>query len=80
VGQDVIDEVASKFDIDSVIIRRDGKTVFDLWEANRITLIESGIKPQNIEISGVCTICQNHNFFSARRGDDGRFAAGVLLL
>lgn len=80
VGQDVIDEVATKFDIDRVIIRRDGKTVFDLWEANRITLIEAGVKPQNIEISGVCTICQNDIFFSARRGDDGRFAAGILLL
>ncbi|MDD2196690.1 MAG: peptidoglycan editing factor PgeF [Bacteroidales bacterium] len=80
VGQDVIDEIAAQFDIDRVIIRRDGKTILDLWEANRITLTESGIKPQNIEISEICTICQNDNFFSARRGDDGRFAAGVLLL
>lgn len=80
VGQDVIDEATTKFDIDKVIIRRDGKTIFDMWEANRITLIESGVKPQNIEISGICTICQNDTFFSARRGDDGRFAAGILLL
>lgn len=80
VGQDVIDEAASKFDISKVIIRRDEKTYFDMWEANRITLIESGVKPQNIEVSGMCTITQNDTFFSARNGDGGRFAAGILLL
>ncbi|MDD2278080.1 MAG: peptidoglycan editing factor PgeF [Bacteroidales bacterium] len=80
VGQDVIDEVAKKFDIGKVIIKREKKTIFNLWEANRITLIESGVKPQNIEISEICTISQNDIFFSARQGDGGRFAAGIFLL
>ncbi|MFA5647286.1 MAG: peptidoglycan editing factor PgeF [Bacteroidales bacterium] len=80
VGQDVIDEAATKFDISKVIIRRDEKNYFDMWEANRITLIESGVKPQNIEVSGVCTISQNDTFFSSRQGDGGRFVAGILLL
>ncbi|MDD4672665.1 MAG: peptidoglycan editing factor PgeF [Bacteroidales bacterium] len=80
VKQDVIDEVASKFDTSKVIIKRDKKAYFDMWEANRITLIKSGVKSQNIEVSGMCTITQNHTFFSARHGDDGRFTAGIFLL
>lgn len=80
VGNDVIDEVAEGFDSIKVIKEVDGKTIFDMWEANRITLIESGVNPKNIEISGICTISQNDTFFSARRGDGGRFMAGIYLL
>jgi hypothetical protein len=80
VGNDVIQEVAKKFEVERVIKNVDGKTFFDMWEANRITLIESGVKPDNIEISEICTITQNDTFFSARCGDGGRFAAGIFLL
>lgn len=80
VGQDVIDEVAKNFDVKKVIKNIKGKTIFDMWEANRITLLESGVLTENIEISGICTITQNDTFFSARRGDDGRFVAGIFIL
>lgn len=79
VGEDVIEEVAKNFDVKKVIKDVNGKTIFDMWEANRITLEESGVKSKNIEISGICTITQNDTFFSARRGDDGRFMAGIYL-
>ena len=79
VGDDVIEEVAKNFDIKKVIKNVSGKTIFDMWEANRITLEESGAKSKRIEISGICTITQNDTFFSARRGDDGRFMAGIFL-
>lgn len=79
VGDDVIGEVEKNFDTKIVIKKINGKTTFDMWEANRITLIESGVKPENIEISGICTITQNDTFFSARKGDGGRFMAGIYL-
>lgn len=55
------------------------KPVFDLWEANYRTLVEVGVKPENIEIAGICTKCNNQLFFSARAGDKGRFGAGVII-
>ncbi|MFO8020863.1 MAG: peptidoglycan editing factor PgeF [Perlabentimonas sp.] len=79
VGQDVIEEVAKNFNVKKVIKNIDDKTIFDMWEANTISLIESGVKPENIEISEVCTITQTDKFFSARRGDGGRFAAGIFI-
>jgi polyphenol oxidase len=80
VGEDVIAEVSKKFEIEKVIKCIDDKTVFDMWEANKITLLESGVKPENIEISEICTITQNNKFFSARKGDGGRFVAGIFIL
>lgn len=79
VGDDVIAEVAKNFDLKKVIKNMNGLTTFDMWEANRITLTQSGVLPENIEISGICTISQNDLFFSARKGDTERFVAGIFL-
>jgi hypothetical protein len=79
VGDDVIAEVEKSFDLNKVIKNIKGKTIFDMWEANKTTLIESGVRPANIEVSDLCTISKNETFFSARRGDDGRFVAGIFL-
>ena len=29
----------------------------DLWEANRLQLLEVGLQEQNIDVSGLCTVC-----------------------
>ncbi len=82
VGDDVISEVKKTFrERPQVLIPTEkvGKMKFDLWEANRITLEKCGIKSQNIELACLCTICRNDLFFSARRGDLGRFGAGIML-
>ncbi|MFP4556215.1 MAG: peptidoglycan editing factor PgeF [Bacteroidales bacterium] len=79
VGNDVIEEVAKKFNVKKVIKNINGKTIFDMWEANTISLVESGVKPENIEVSDICTISQNETFFSARHSDGGRFAAGIFI-
>ncbi len=55
------------------------KPVFDLWQANKFSLIEAGIKPENVEIASLCTKCHNQFFFSARSGDKGRFGAFIML-
>lgn len=56
----------------------DGLT-FDLWEANRLILQESGI--QQVEISGLCTACANEDWYShrAEKGRTGRFGALIAL-
>jgi len=79
VGDDVICEVEKNFDLKKVIKNIDSKTIFDMWEANTITLTESGVSPKNIEVSGICTISQSDIFYSARKGDAERFVAGIYL-
>lgn len=79
VSDDVITEVEKSFDPNKVIKNINGTTIFDMWEANKTTLIESGVMPTNIEISELCTISHNETFFSARHGDGGRFVAGIFI-
>lgn len=61
------------------LIRRDGKLFINLWEINKQQLLKEGVIKQNIEVVGNCTVCENDKFFSARKGDKGRVAVGVML-
>ncbi|MEH0155393.1 peptidoglycan editing factor PgeF [Limibacter armeniacum] len=83
VGPEVVEEVEQKLgEFQSLIANRKdgGKAHLDLWEANRQMLINVGIKPKNIEVSGICSYTKHDEFFSARRGKTGRFGAGILLI
>lgn len=53
----------------------------DLWEANRQELLAAGLKADNIEIAGLCSVCHSDRFFSYRRDgkEAGRFGAGIAL-
>ena len=52
----------------------------DLWEANRLQMIDHGIKEENISIAGICTYKQHKDFFSARRLgiNSGRIFTGII--
>ncbi len=65
----------------TVHLNRLGKYHFNLWEANRQILIESGVNPENIEITGECSFEKSEKYFSARRNgiDTGRMATGIML-
>ena len=65
----------------NLIARKEAKWHIDLWEANRQQLLAYGVKPENIEISGICTYDNNDDFFSARRQGirSGRILSGILL-
>ena len=39
----------------------------DLWQSNRWLLEQAGVRPQNIQVTGICTYRNNDRFFSARR-------------
>ena len=58
---------------------QNGKYYLDIWEANKQQLISAGLSKENIELSNICTFEQNDLFFSARKGDKGRFMAGIML-
>lgn len=81
VGAEVIHEVEHAFGDgpDLMIKRSTEKALLDLWEANRIQLLEFGVLPENIALADLCTVKNNEHFFSARKGDKGRFCAGIML-
>ncbi|MCD7926142.1 MAG: peptidoglycan editing factor PgeF [Bacteroides sp.] len=65
----------------NIIARKESKWHMDLWEANRQQLLAHGVKPENIEISGICTYHHNDDFFSARRQgiNSGRILSGIMI-
>lgn len=73
VGQEVADQFAESFGDWSYIIKPFGKRKYlvDLWEANKLMLMDMGVPESNITISGFCTKCNEDLFFSYRR-DKGR--------
>ncbi len=81
IGADVILQVMQKFGDESELVLKshNGKIHFNLWEANRLLLERSGV--DQIEVSGVCTACNTHDWFShrAEKGRTGRFGALLSL-
>ena len=59
--------------------KQPGKYQVDLWEANRKELLACGVKNENIEVAGMCSVCHPDLFFSYRREGEkaGRFGAGI---
>lgn len=57
---------------------RIGRHHFDFWAISRDQLTRSGVLPEHIFISKICTVCRNDLFFSYRKDKTtGRFAAVI---
>lgn len=57
----------------------EGKYKIDLWETNRRLMADCGVK--NIEIAGLCTMCDTQRFYSHRKmGEKRGVMAGVMTL
>lgn len=54
----------------------------DLWEANRLQLMEAGVQAKDITLAGICTYKEYERFFSARRLtiNSGRIITGVVII
>lgn len=62
---ELFDELARS---NSAIVRRLNKTItLDLPLANQTLLLEMGVRPENIELSGICTFEQNDDWASYRK-------------
>ncbi len=83
IGPEVIIQIAKAFNNKRECITEtaDGKSYFNLWEANKMQLVQSGIPEKNIEIAKICTYCDHTVFFSYRyqQRETGRFGAGIML-
>jgi hypothetical protein len=84
VGEEVRDGARSALGpgADAFFRRDAGRLLFDLWAANTAQLTASGVPREQIEVSGVCTICQGARFWSWRmQGEQaGRFAGAIGIL
>jgi YfiH family protein len=84
VGQDVADSYRSAFGEDAarvIVAAPDGRCRLDLWEANALQLVRSGVSDTRMTSARVCTACSPELFYSYRRdgGRTGRFA-GIMVL
>ena len=57
------------------------KAQLDLWEANRLTLLEAGILNEHLTTAKICTYCHPDLLYSYRydNGKTGRLA-GIIML
>lgn len=80
VGEEVYEafELAG-FSMEHIACRYE-KWHIDLWEANRIQLLEGGVSPECIELAGICTYKEPERFFSARKLGihSGRILTGIM--
>ena len=85
VSEDVILEFKKNFEErywkDLFYCKENGKYQLDLWKANEIIFKESGILPEHIAVTNVCTHCNSEILYSHRTSGDrrGNLAAFLAL-
>ena len=85
VSEDVILEFQKNFKErywkDLFYRKENGKYQLDLWKANEIIFKESGILPEHIAVTNVCTHCNSEILYSHRTSGDrrGNLAAFLAL-
>lgn len=62
-------------------LKQDGHYYLDLVGINKRQLLDAGVKETNVSDSGICTSCQNKEFFSYRREGKncGRMMSVIML-
>lgn len=84
VGAEVADRFRAEFPAhaDRILTSQDGAQHLDLWEANRIQLMEADVPETNIDCANICTSCDCTFFYSYRAagGRTGRLAAVMELI
>jgi len=79
-----VDEEVAKhfFEIPESFSKRGNKYMLDLPYINKYQLLGSGLKEENIEMSGVCTACDVEKYFSYRKeqGCSGRFMSMIGMV
>lgn len=53
---------------------------FDFWEISRMQLTGCGVRPEKIEVAGICTYCAEEDYFSHRREKNAGRNGSVLAL
>ena len=84
VGEDVIASFTGWQDEQGLVYRplaqTPGKYWLDIPRANRTLLLQEGLQPKNITLSGLCTMCCNDIFYSHRLQGWSRGAMGAVMM
>lgn len=82
VSRDVAEEFIQEFaghEPDILIAKENGKYQLDLWRANKIVLLEAGIKQEHLSVTDICTCCNSNVLFSHRASHGKRGNLGAFL-
>ena len=82
VGDEVYETFRSTgFNHEHLYMYRNWKWHIDLWECNRLQLLNKKIDAHNIHVAGICTYQSSDRFFSARKLgiQSGRLFSGIIL-
>ena len=83
VGEEVAEEFKQVFLPEEIPLIMDdkgnGKYQLDLWKANEIIFKESGILPEHIAVTNVCTHCNSEILYSHRTSGDRRGNLAAFL-
>ncbi len=83
VGKEVYDKFNERYDYVKNIFKtmNNNKIHLDLWKTNELQLLNKGILKENIDISNLCTSCNNNIFYSYRKekGTNNRMASVMKL-
>ncbi|HRU63753.1 MAG TPA: peptidoglycan editing factor PgeF [Paludibacteraceae bacterium] len=73
--------IIAGFETSEIFIQQENKIFLNLWKANEMILLGSGVLKSNIEIKELCTFTNSSDFFSARRDGAycGRMLNGIIL-
>jgi hypothetical protein len=59
---------------------KDSHNRFDFWQISKDQLQDAGVKSKNIELSGICTLCNPHLFYSYRKNRTGKRFYSIIGL
>lgn len=67
-----MDDICKSYGSDTYLI--------DLWKANKWLLEATGVKPTNIQVSGICTFEQHDEFYSARYEHNNKCGRNINII
>lgn len=82
VSEDVAEEFAREFfghEPELLLGKGDGKYQLDLWKANELVLLETGVLPEHLAVTDLCTCCNPELLFSHRASKGKRGNLGAFL-
>lgn len=79
VGKDLASDFLKRFKSTKVAACKEGKWYISIADSIHQQLTSAGIPAGNVHLPGYCTFRDNSLFFSARRGNKGRFAVMASL-
>ena len=83
ISRDVAEEFMKAFPkhVNDILIQKsEEKFQLDLWKANEIVMLESGVLPEHMAVTNICTCCNPTELFSHRASKEKRGNLAAFLM